>query len=108
MVMKTKAGLFAAALSCAVLAASTDIAAFDARMAVARSVVTNGVRWIDGLDLPTEGRPFADTEKPYDRIAEIKLGIDAEGTVDGCHPNDLGMMSLAKAFGRAVSEALRR
>ena len=33
---------------------------------------------------------------------------DAEGTVDGCHPNDLGMMSLAKAFGQAVSEALRR
>ena len=31
---------------------------------------------------------------------------DGEGTVDGCHPNDLGMMTLAKAFGRAVKEAL--
>lgn len=31
---------------------------------------------------------------------------DFEGTVDGCHPNDLGMMSMAKAFGKAVKEAL--
>lgn len=31
---------------------------------------------------------------------------DFEGTVDGCHPNDLGMMSLAKAYGAAVKEAL--
>ena len=31
---------------------------------------------------------------------------DVEGTVDGCHPNDLGMKTLAKAFGKAVKEAL--
>ena len=31
---------------------------------------------------------------------------DSEGTVDGCHPNDWGMMSMAKAFGEAVREAL--
>ena len=31
---------------------------------------------------------------------------DGEGTVDGCHPNDLGMMSMAKAFGKAVKQAL--
>ena len=31
---------------------------------------------------------------------------DYEGTVDGCHPNDLGMMSMARAFGKAVKEAL--
>ncbi|MBR2838198.1 MAG: hypothetical protein IKE55_05430 [Kiritimatiellae bacterium] len=32
---------------------------------------------------------------------------DTEGTVDGCHPNDLGMKSMAKAFGKAVREALK-
>ena len=32
---------------------------------------------------------------------------DGEGTVDGCHPNDLGMMSMGKAFGKAVREALK-
>jgi hypothetical protein len=31
---------------------------------------------------------------------------DLEGTVDGCHPNDLGMRSLADAFGAAVREAI--
>ena len=31
---------------------------------------------------------------------------DMEGTVDGAHPNDYGMMSLAKAYGRAVAKAL--
>ena len=31
---------------------------------------------------------------------------DYEGTVDGCHPNDLGMMSMAQAFGKAVKTAL--
>ena len=29
-----------------------------------------------------------------------------EGTVDGCHPNDLGMMTMAKAYGDAVAKAL--
>ena len=33
---------------------------------------------------------------------------DLEGTVDGCHPNDLGMATMAKAFGKAVKEALKR
>ena len=31
---------------------------------------------------------------------------DLEGTVDGCHPNDLGMRTMATAFGGAVREAL--
>lgn len=31
---------------------------------------------------------------------------DLEGTVDGCHPNDLGMKSMSKAFGKAVKKAL--
>lgn len=32
---------------------------------------------------------------------------DGEGTVDGCHPNDLGMRSMADAFGGAVKAALK-
>ena len=38
-----------------------------------------------------------------------KIGMycdDFEGTVDGIHPNDWGMMSLAKAYGGAVETAL--
>ena len=30
------------------------------------------------------------------------LGDDTEGTVDGCHPNDLGMMRQAEAFAKAL------
>ncbi|MDO4628122.1 MAG: SGNH/GDSL hydrolase family protein [Planctomycetia bacterium] len=33
---------------------------------------------------------------------------DLEGTVDGCHPNDLGMRALADAFGDAVRKALEK
>lgn len=32
---------------------------------------------------------------------------DTDGTVDGCHPNDLGMRSMADAFGAAVKTALK-
>lgn len=31
---------------------------------------------------------------------------DLEGTVDGVHPNDWGMMSFARAYGNAVKAAL--
>jgi len=31
---------------------------------------------------------------------------DFDGTVDGCHPNDLGMRSMADAYGGAVRKAL--
>ena len=37
---------------------------------------------------------------------ERQHGDDFEGTVDGCHPNDLGMADLAKGFGAAVRQAL--
>jgi len=34
------------------------------------------------------------------------LGDDTEGTVDGCHPNDLGMMRQAQVFAKALSPLL--
>ena len=33
---------------------------------------------------------------------------DGEGTIDGCHPNDRGCRTMAKAYGGAVREALKR
>ena len=33
-------------------------------------------------------------------------GLFAEGTVDGTHPNDRGMMHMSKAFGGAVKQTL--
>ena len=40
---------------------------------------------------------------PFDR----QHSYDLEGTVDGCHPNDLGMSAMAKAYGEAVKTALK-
>ena len=37
---------------------------------------------------------------------EGMLGDDSEGTVDGCHPNDLGMMRLAQVFIKKLAPLL--
>lgn len=39
--------------------------------------------------------------------AKEMLGHDCEGTVDGCHPNDWGMMQMGRIFGAAIKDALR-
>ena len=33
---------------------------------------------------------------------------DSEGSIDGCHPNDYGMMCIARGVGAAVGKALKR
>jgi len=40
--------------------------------------------------------------------AREMLGHDGEGTVDGCHPNDLGMMRQGTLFGQALHRILTR
>ena len=40
-------------------------------------------------------------------ISKEKMYVgDREGTVDGCHPNDWGMFSMADAFTPVIREAL--
>jgi hypothetical protein len=39
---------------------------------------------------------------------EGMLGDDTEGTVDGCHPNDLGMIRQAQVFAKASSPLLAK
>lgn len=38
--------------------------------------------------------------------AKEMLGHDTEGTVDGCHPNDLGMMRQGEVFAAAIKKLL--
>lgn len=45
------------------------------------------------------------TKLTYLPKTEMYAG-DCEGTVDGVHPNDLGMQSMKNAFGKAVRQAL--
>ncbi len=40
--------------------------------------------------------------------AKDMLGHDGEGTVDGCHPNDLGMFRQGLVYGQALKKALGR
>jgi lysophospholipase L1-like esterase len=35
------------------------------------------------------------------------IGPDGEGTVDGCHPTDLGMMRQAEALAPVLKRVLR-
>ncbi len=39
--------------------------------------------------------------------AKGMLGQDEEGTIDGCHPTDLGMMRMARVFSTAIAKVLR-
>lgn len=109
----------AIAFATVIVAAENEIARYDSNMAVKNAVVTNGVKWIDGKDLPIEGCAFDDVEHYYDRLIaegwkdlyflskEGMLGYDGEGTVDGAHPNDIGMVYMAEVYGKAVKKALK-
>lgn len=60
------------------VAAENEIARYDPNMAVNNAVVTNGVKWIDGKDLPIEGRAFDDVEHYYDRLPrEVTTNVNA-------------------------------
>ena len=62
-------------------ASQSDIDRWDPAMALKSAVVdTNGVKWIDGRNLPIEGRAFDDTESYYDRLpsnltAKVNAGV---------------------------------
>ena len=58
----------AAWIAAAAWAQGNEAAKWDPAMAVRNAVVTNGVKWIDGRDLPLEGRAFGDTDHYYDRL----------------------------------------
>ena len=45
-----------------------DIGKFDSAMAQERVAAADGIDWIDGRDLPIEGKAFADTSWYYDRL----------------------------------------
>ena len=67
--MKTLVFSLAAAFAAAIPSANGEsVATYDRNMAIECGVVTNGLRWIDGTQLPIEGRAFDDTDHYYDRL----------------------------------------
>lgn len=50
--------------------ANSYIAKYDKNMIIQNSVVTNGMKWIDGRHLPLEGKAFEDVSHFYDRLPQ--------------------------------------
>ena len=77
-----KRTLVASAAVLVALTAMADAAKYDPRMALEKSVTEKGVRWIDGKDLPIEGRVFDNVDHYYDRLpstvtAKVNGGVRA-------------------------------
>ena len=60
--------LLAAGITSAADLPDNNAAAYDSRMALPTGEDAGGLRWIDGQDLPLEGKAFADVEAFYDRL----------------------------------------
>jgi len=56
------------------------VAALLAACILSDGTVTNGVRWIDGHDLPIEGKGFVQTAAPYGRMGVLQS--PTEGLVE--------------------------
>jgi len=75
----------------AATAAADDVAKWDPRMAAeAATVDTNGVKWIDGLFLPIEGRAYDDVEHYYDRLPS-NVTVKVNGGVRSMKHHTAGM-----------------
>lgn len=68
-----------------------EVAKNDPKMSVSGIVVTNGLKWIDGMLLPIEGRAFDDTEHYYDRLP-AGVTTNVNGGVRGLKHHTSGMM----------------
>ena len=88
MEMKTSAAFLAAFAAASVFAA--DIADYDPRMAVATAKVENGIKWIDGVHLPIEGRAFDNTAAYYDRLPKT-VTTNVNAGVRGMRNHTTGM-----------------
>lgn len=78
----------------------------------APAVVAAGAAGADERTPNPEAETAGAAAEGWDRLFFLPgagmFADDFEGMVDGCHPNDHGMVSLAKAYGAAVAEALGR
>lgn len=82
-------GICLAAL--ATFAQSPEVTKWDSRMALGNAVITNGVKWIDGRNLPIEGRAFADVEHYYDRLP-ANVTTNVNGGVRSMKHHTSGML----------------
>jgi hypothetical protein len=85
-------------------------------------LLVEGYYYVSGLDDPKDSgqakknaelkRAYATLQKAglkkiYYKKGEGMIGDDYEGTVDGVHPNDLGMMRMAESLEPAIKKIVR-
>lgn len=88
------------AVLCTVFAHQDDVARWDPNMAANGVVVdTNGVKWIDGKNLPIEGRAFDDVARYYDRLP-ANVTTNVNGGVRGMKSHTAGMIFRFKTDSR--------
>jgi hypothetical protein len=69
---------------------------------------TAKARILRGIYDKLRAEDVAKWRRLYYLEAKEMLGHDTEGTVDGCHPNDLGMMRQGEVFGAALKRLLTK
>ena len=67
---------------------------------------TSKARLLKGLYERLKAEDAAKWRNLHYLEAKEMLGQDGEGTVDGCHPNDLGMARQGEAYGQALRRIL--
>ena len=85
----------------AVAAGAADISDFDPRMAVATAKVENGIKWIDGVNLPIEGRAFDNTAAYYDRLPKT-VTTNVNAGVRGMLNHTTGMQLRFKTDSKRI------
>ena len=93
----------AAALCAGVFAQQSEIARWDPNMAQNTAVVDKaGVKWIDGRNLPLEGRMFDDVDAYYDRLPS-NVTKRVNGGVRSSKHHSSGMMFRFRTDSRQLS-----
>jgi len=92
----------ACALTCFGVQAD-EVSRWDPSMSLETAFVdTNGVKWIDGRDLPIEGRVFKDVELPYDRLP-VDVTTNVNGGVRYAKHHTSGMLLRLTTDSRQLS-----
>ena len=63
--------------------------------------------WTEASSLTLEGKAFADTVNPYDRLPRWAEGkVPDHATVDHIHPNDYGHRFMGAVYGEKIRSIL--
>lgn len=94
--------LFVLALALSHVAMANEIAKFDPRMAAENAVITNGVKWINAIHLPIEGKAFKNTKAYFHRLPST-LTTNVNAGVRSLQSHTTGMLLRFKTDSSKIS-----